>query len=40
MNDFEIVFYRRASGECPVCNFLDSLNKVMRFKMIFPLDIM
>lgn len=37
MNDFEIVFYRRSSGECPVCDFLDSLNKVMRFKMMHQL---
>lgn len=40
MNDFEIVFYRRASGECPVCDFLDSLNKVMRFKMMHQMDLL
>lgn len=33
MNDFEIVFYRRASGECPVCDFLDSLNKEGIFEL-------
>lgn len=40
MNDFEIVFYRRPSGECPVCDFLDSLNKVMRFKMMHQMDLL
>ena len=40
MNDFEIVFYQRANGECPVGDFLDSLNKVMRFKMMNKLDML
>lgn len=40
MNDFEIVFYRRPSGECPVCDFLDSLNKVIRFKMMHQMDLL
>ena len=40
MNDFEIVFYQRANGECPVCEFLDSLNKVMRFKMMHQMDLL
>lgn len=40
MNDFEIVFYQRANGECPVSEFLDSLNKVMRFKMMHQMDLL
>lgn len=40
MNDFEIVFYQKASGECPVSEFLDSLNKVMRFKMMHQMDLL
>ena len=40
MNDFEIAFYQRANGECPVSEFLDSLNKVMRFKMMHQMDLL
>lgn len=40
MNDFEIVFYKRANGECPVSDFLDSLNPVMRFKMLHALSLL
>lgn len=40
MNDFEIVFYQRTNGECPVSDFLDSLNKVMRFKMMHQMDLL
>ena len=40
MKDFEIVFYKKANGECPVSDFLSSLNKVMRFKMMHSLDLL
>lgn len=32
--DFELIFYKKPNGDCPVMEFLDSLNKVMRFKMM------
>lgn len=40
MNDFEIVFYKRSNGECPVTDFLDSLNPVMRYKMLHALTLL
>ena len=35
---FKLVFYEKASGGCPVAEFLASLNKEMRFKMMQKLD--
>ena len=40
MNEFELIFYRKPNGECPVQEFLASLNKVMRFKMMHALDLL
>lgn len=40
MKEFEIVFYKKANGDCPVSDFLNSLNKVMRFKMMHSLDLL
>lgn len=40
MKEFELVFYKKANGDCPVSDFLESLNKVMRFKMMHQLDLL
>ena len=40
MKDFELVFYKKANGDCPVSEFLASLNKVMRYKMMHSLDLL
>ena len=40
MKDFELIFYTKANGECPVSDFLTSLNKVMRFKLLHQLDLL
>ena len=40
MEDFELIFYRKANGECPVSDFISSLNKVMRFKLLHQLDLL
>lgn len=40
MKDFELVFYKKANGDCPVSEFLTSLNKVMRYKMMHSLDLL
>lgn len=40
MKDFELVFYRKPNGDCPVSDFLSSLNKVMRYKMLHQLDML
>ena len=38
MNDFNLVFYRKENGDCPVTEFLDGLNREMRYKMMQKLD--
>ncbi len=40
MKEFELVFYRKANGECPVSEFLTALNKVMRYKMMQKFDML
>lgn len=40
MKDFELIFYKKKNGECPVSDFLSSLNKVMRFKLMHSLDLL
>ena len=40
MNDFELVFYRKANGDCPVMDFLDSLSPVLKFKTMHSLDLL
>lgn len=40
MKDFELVFYEKPNGDCPVSEFLASLNKVMRFKMMHSFDLL
>ena len=40
MNDFELIFYKKPNGDCPVSEFLSSLNKVMRYKMMQKLDML
>lgn len=40
MKEFEIKFYTKANGDCPVSDFLSSLNKVMRFKMMHSMDML
>ena len=40
MKDFELIFYKKANGDCPVSDFLSSLNKVMRFKLLHQLDLL
>lgn len=40
MEDFELIFYRKSNGDCPVSDFLSSLNKVMRFKLLHQLDLL
>lgn len=38
MKEFELVFYRKENGDCPVGDFISSLNKVMRNKMMRAMD--
>lgn len=40
MKEFELVFYRKSNGDCPVSDFIASLNKVMRYKMMNKLDML
>lgn len=40
MSEFELVFYKKPNGDCPVSDFLFSLNKVMRFKMMHQFDLL
>ena len=40
MKEFELIFYKKANGDCPVSDFLASLNKVMRFKLMHQLDML
>lgn len=40
MKDFELIFYQKDNGDCPVGDFLSSLNKVMRFKLLHQLDLL
>lgn len=42
MNGFELVFYRKQNGDCPVSEFLSDVipNNVMRFKMMAKLDLL
>jgi len=40
MKDFELVFYKKPNGDCPVSDFISSLNKVMRFKLMHSLDLL
>lgn len=40
MKEFELVFYKKPNGDCPVGEFLSSLNKVMRFKMMHQFDLL
>lgn len=37
-DEFELVFYRKKNGDCPVASFIASLNKEMRYKMMRCLD--
>ncbi len=34
MNTYEIIFFKKEDGTCPVQDFLDSLDKKMRAKML------
>lgn len=34
MKNFEIIFYEAINGECPIEEFLNSLDKKMRAKLI------
>lgn len=40
MADFSIVFYEKENGDCPVAEFLSSLNKEMKMKMYHQLDML
>lgn len=40
MSQFEIEFYEKVNGECPVEDFLNSLDKKMRAKMIGMLELL
>lgn len=40
MKEFELKFYTKSNGDCPVSDFLASLNKVMRFKMMHSMDLL
>ena len=40
VKEFKLVFYRKPNGDCPVSEFLSSLNKVMRFKMMNQFDLL
>lgn len=38
VDEFDLDFYQKANGECPVGDFLSSLNNVMRHKMMLQFD--
>jgi len=40
MNGYTVVFYEKGNGECPVENFLESLDVKMRAKLIGLLEIL
>ena len=40
MKGFDLIFYRKSNGDCPVSDFLMSLNTVMRYKMLHQLDLL
>ena len=40
MASFEIIFYEKDNGECPVEEFLDSLELKMRAKMVGLLELL
>ena len=40
MEKFEIIFYENIKGECPIEEFLNSLNKKMRAKVIGMIEIL
>lgn len=40
MVNFEVVFYEKENGECPVEEFIDSLNVKMRAKLIGLLELL
>lgn len=40
MEEFEIIFYETADGNCPVIDFIDGLSKKMREKIFKSLDIL
>ena len=40
VKDFELVFYQKPNGEYPAIEFINSLNNVMKFKMMHQLDLL
>lgn len=40
MTKFEVVFYERRNGDCPVEKFMDSLDERMRAKMVGLLELL
>lgn len=40
VNEFDLVFYQKTNGDCPVGEFLYSLNNIMLNKMIAKLDVL
>lgn len=40
MADFEVIFYEKENGDCPVEEFIDSLDVKMRAKMIGLLELL
>ena len=40
MKKFEVIFYETLDGECPIEEFLNSLDKKMRAKIIGMLEIL
>lgn len=40
MNKFNLIFYRKPNGDCPVGDFLNSLNDVMKYKLLHQLDLL
>ena len=40
MVNFEVVFYEKENGECPVEEFIDSLNVKMRAKLVGLLELL
>ena len=40
MKEFELTFYKKANGDCPVSEFLLSLNNVMRNKMLHQMELL
>jgi len=40
INDFEIVFYRSDSGECPVLDFISGLDKKLKAKVFRDLQLL